>query len=98
GRGIDRFRRSTNGQIIAIDANAIAASTSQLGLEYFWEGDIQLESAPDSPPSAGTTRINLWQNNLAALLLRRRFGGELLRSTGAAMLSQVNYYTANSPA
>jgi hypothetical protein len=32
------------------------------------------------------------------LLLRRRFGCELLRSTGASMLSNVNYYTANSPA
>jgi hypothetical protein len=57
-----------------------------------------MESAPDSPPTASTVRISLWQNNLTALLLRRHFGVELLRSTGAAMLSSVNYYTSNSPA
>src|SRR5262245_21328281 len=87
-----------NGEMIAIDANAVAASTSALGLDIFRQGDIQMETAPDSPPTASTVRINLWQSNLSALLLRRRFGCELLRSTGAAMLNNVNYYTANRPA
>jgi HK97 family phage major capsid protein len=87
-----------SGEMIAIDANAVAASSSALGLDIFQQGDIQMESAPDSPPTASTTRINLWQHNLSALLLRRRFGCELLRTTGAAMLSGVNYYTSNSPA
>jgi HK97 family phage major capsid protein len=87
-----------NGTIVAIDANAVAASTSALGTEYFRHGDIQMSDAPDSPPTAATTRVNLWQSNLTALLLRRRFGCELLRTTGASMLSSVNYYTSNSPA
>jgi hypothetical protein len=86
------------GTIVAIDANAVAASNSVLGTEYFRHGDVQMESSPDSPPTASTVRVNLWQNNLLALILRRRFGRELLRSTGAAMLSNVNYYTSNSPA
>jgi HK97 family phage major capsid protein len=87
-----------NGTMVAIDANAVAASNSVLGTDYFRHGDVQMESVPDSPPIASTTRLNLWQANLAALLLRRRFGCELLRTTGASMLSQVNYYTSNSPA
>jgi HK97 family phage major capsid protein len=87
-----------NGQMIAIDANAVAASSSVLGTEYFRHGDIEMQSAPDSPPTSATTRISLWQQDLSALLLRRRFGCELLRSTGASMLSSVNYYTSNSPA
>jgi hypothetical protein len=87
-----------SGQVIAIDAHSIAASTSALGMEILRQGDIQMSDAPDSPPTAATTRISLWQSNLVALLLRRHFGCELLRSTGAAMLSSVNYYTSNSPA
>lgn len=86
------------GQMIAIDANAVAASTSALGTDFFRQADIQMESSPDSPPVASTTRLSLWQNNLTALLLRRHFGCELLRTTGASMLSSVNYYTSNSPA
>jgi hypothetical protein len=62
------------------------------------QGDIELSGSPDSPPTSATTRINLWQNDLVALLLRRYFGCELLRTNGAAMLTGVNYYTGNSPA
>lgn len=87
-----------NGTMVAIDANTVAVSTGALGLQVLQQGDIQMESSPDSPPTASTTRLSLWQNNLVALLLRRYFGCELLRSTGAAMLSSVNYYTSNSPA
>src|SRR5262249_34550521 len=87
-----------NGQIIAVDGNAVAASTSQLGVETFREGDVEMSTTPDSPPLASTTRINLWQNDLAALVLRRRFGCELLRTTGASLLSSVNYFNSNSPA
>jgi HK97 family phage major capsid protein len=87
-----------NGEMIAIDANAVAASTSALGTEFFRHSDIQMSDAPDSPPTGSTMRISLWQSNLTALLLRRRFGCELLRTTGASMLSSVNYYTSNSPA
>jgi HK97 family phage major capsid protein len=87
-----------SGTMVAIDANTVAASTSALGMEILREGDVQMESAPDSPPTAATTRISLWQHNLTALLLRRRFGCELLRTTGAAMLNGINYYTSNSPA
>jgi HK97 family phage major capsid protein len=87
-----------NGEMIAIDANAVAASTSALGIEFFRHGDVQMSDAPDSPPVASTTLVNLWQHNLSALLLRRRFGCELLRATGASMLNRVNYFTSNSPA
>ena len=57
-----------------------------------------MSNTPDSPATASTTKVSLFQNDLTALLLRRHFGCELLRSTGAAMLNSVNYYTANSPA
>jgi HK97 family phage major capsid protein len=87
-----------SGTIVAVDANAIAASTSALGTDFFRQADVQMESAPDSPPTGATVRLSLWQNNLVALLLRRRFGCELLRTTGASMLSSVNYFTSNSPA
>jgi HK97 family phage major capsid protein len=87
-----------SGEIIAIDANAVAASSSALGTDFFRHGDIQMETAPDSPVIASTVRVPLWQNDLSALLLRRRFGCQLLRTTGAAMISGANYYTANSPA
>jgi hypothetical protein len=50
-----------------------------------------------SMPSASESTCDA-RSNLTALILRRHFGCELLRTTGAAMLSSVNYYTSNSPA
>jgi HK97 family phage major capsid protein len=87
-----------SGQMIAVDAGAVAASSSALGVEILREGDIELSDAPDSPETSSTTKVSLWQHDLTALLMRRRFGCELLRTTGAAMISGINYYTSNSPA
>jgi hypothetical protein len=56
------------GTMVAIDANAVAASTSALGLEIFQQGDIDMSTTPDSPAVASTVRVNLWQNDLSALL------------------------------
>jgi hypothetical protein len=53
------------GTMVAIDANAVAASTSALGIDFFRHGDVQMSDAPDSPPTSATTRVNLWQSDLS---------------------------------
>jgi hypothetical protein len=45
-----------NGEMIAIDANAVAANASALGLEILRQGDIQMQTAPEKcrpTPSGG---------------------------------------------
>jgi hypothetical protein len=55
------------------------------------QGTIQMETAPDSPPTGATTVISLWQNDLVALRMERFFGFTIMRNNGVASLSGVNY-------
>jgi hypothetical protein len=52
---------------------------------------LNLETAPDSPVVAGTTLLSLWQADLRALRLERFFGFTIMRASGIASLSGVNY-------
>jgi hypothetical protein len=87
----------TSGEMILLDAGAVAAGTSgALVLEQSNEATIQLDTAPDSPQSATTNVISLWQNNLSAIRAERYLGAKLIRSDAIAKLSGVSY-TGNSP-
>jgi hypothetical protein len=61
------------------------------------EASVQLDSAPDSPPSASTTTVSLWQENLFGLKAERFFAAEKITSTGVAVLTGATY-TGDVPA
>ena len=61
------------GNVILIDATGIAAASGDVTLNEFREGSVQLDTSPDSPPSAATNFISLWQNNLSAIVVERSF-------------------------
>ncbi len=52
---------------------------------------LQFETAPDSPQTALTGMVSLWQRDLRALMAERWFGFKKARTTAVAMLSGVNY-------
>ena len=57
---------------------------------------LQMDSAPDSPPTASTNMINLWQNNMVATKVERFFGAKVVGSNAVAMITSANY-TGGSP-
>lgn len=80
-----------SGTIVVVDANAVAGAADTLLIDSTREVSIQMSSTPDSPPTASTTLVSLWQTNSVGMKAERYFGAELLRSNGAAVISSVSY-------
>jgi hypothetical protein len=76
---------------ILFDATSICANSDLITPGRSEQATLQLETSPDSPPVAGTTLLSLWQNDLISLRLERWFGYTVLRSSGVAVLTAVNY-------
>jgi hypothetical protein len=55
------------------------------------QSTLQMETSPDSPPAASTNALSLWQSDLLALRMERFFGYTVMRASGVASLSGVNY-------
>jgi hypothetical protein len=82
----------TAGQVVLVDATGIAAGSDTIVLNTMSEGTIMPDTAPDSPQSASTNVVSLWQSDLSAVLLERWFGIERLRSNCVAAVSNSNSY------
>jgi hypothetical protein len=77
---------------LLFDATAIVGNSEGIIPGRSEQGTLQMEStAPDSPPTASTVLLSLWQNDLICLRLERFFGFTIMRSSGVASLSGVNY-------
>jgi hypothetical protein len=55
------------------------------------EAIVAVDTTPDSPISANTVSISLWQHNLVGLKSERFFGVAKLTSTGVCALTGVAY-------
>jgi HK97 family phage major capsid protein len=87
----------TAGQLILVDASGVAAASLDFELEDARHVTLDLNDAPDSPPTASTVGTSLWQQNLVALRCTRYFGVERLRTSAVAIIENVAF-TGNSPA
>ena len=88
----------SNGQVALIDASGVGAASGDIGLNEMSEGTVVLDTAPDSPPSASTNYISLWQMNMRAVVCERFFVAVRLRSDACATLTNSNSYQGgNSP-
>jgi HK97 family phage major capsid protein len=86
----------TTGEIILVDASAVAAGQDGLVLDSTREATLQSDTVPDSPPGAATPVISLWQNDMVALRAERFIGAKLLRSDACAKITGAGY-TGGSP-
>lgn len=86
------------GTLGLIDAAGLAGDALGIELTPARHANIQLNDSPDSPETASTTFINLWQNNLMALKPEVYFGVERLRTNAYAYVSGVNWGSTDSPA
>lgn len=82
--------------MVLVDAQQVAAASETIQLEAAREAAVQMDSAPDSPPSGTTNFLSLWQTNHVGLRAERFFGATKLTSSGAAVLTGANY-SGDSP-
>jgi hypothetical protein len=81
----------TAGEIILVDASQVAAATEGLTLDSSSEASIELATPGDSPPTASTSMVSLFQLNLSAIKCERYIGAKVLRSDAVAKITGVSY-------
>jgi hypothetical protein len=77
--------------IILADATQIAAASETITLNSSNETTLQMDTTPDSPPTASTAYVSLWQMNWRALRAERYFGAVKLGTTGVCVITSVNW-------
>jgi len=85
-----------SGLLILIDAAQIAAAALPIELDTTDQATIQMDTAPDSPPTSTSNVVSLWQMNETALRCTRYIAAERLRDTAVAIVSNVTGL-GNSP-
>jgi hypothetical protein len=76
--------------IILADAAGLAAGSGDVVLSQMQDGILQMDSAPDSPSTASTNLVSLWQHNLTAAVVERWLVASRLRSDAVAVSSYGN--------
>ena len=85
------------GTWMVIDASAFIASSGDVELNIYDQMSIQFDTAPDSPPTAATNIVSLWQNNLVALIAERFFTVARVRSNSVAVIVGTDLGIGFSP-
>ncbi len=87
------------GTLGLIDCAGIAGDVEGVELKTARHATIELEDAPDSPATAATVAVNLWQRGLVGLMPHVYFGAERLRDSAFAYISDVQWNgSGDSPA
>jgi len=83
----------TGSLIVAINAPEILlADDGAVSVDMSREASLQMDSAPDSPPTASTIMVSLWQRNMVALRAERMINW-MRRRDGAVQYIQNAHYT-----
>ncbi len=77
---------------VALNARDILlADDGQVEVDVSTEASIQADSAPDSPQTASTVYMSLWQNDMVGIRCTRMINWKAARSTSVAYISGANY-------
>jgi HK97 family phage major capsid protein/HK97 family phage prohead protease len=78
--------------IIFVNADDIYfADDGPVTIDASREASLQMDSAPDSPPTASTVLTSLWQNNLVALRAERYMNWAKRRNAAVAYIDNAQY-------
>jgi HK97 family phage prohead protease len=77
--------------IIALAPEILLADDGAVTIDVSREASLQMDTAPDSPPTASTVTVSLWQQNLIAVKAERFINWKLRRSTAVAYIQSAVY-------
>ena len=78
------------GVVTLLDASRFAGASDPVTIEQFNHANVQFDSVPDSPPTASTNVLSLWQANMTGILAERWIGIQRLSSGSVASVSNAN--------
>ena len=77
--------------IIVRAPDILLADDGQVTIDASREASLQMETAPDSPFTASTTLVSLWQHNMIAIKAERYINWGKARSTAVDMIQGAKY-------
>ena len=77
--------------IFLLPREIMLADDGQVVIDASNQASVQLDTAPDSPPTASTALISLWQMNMTGLRAERWINWLKRRSTAVGYISNANY-------
>ena len=85
------------GNVYVIDATAFVASSGDVELNVYDQMSLQMDTAPNSPPTLATNVVSLWQLNLVGLVAERYFMVTKVRDSSVAVMTGVDLGIGFSP-
>jgi len=83
---------NNGGRILLVKAPEILlADDGQVSIDVSREASLQMDSTPDSPPTASTVLVSLWQHNLIAVKAERYINWVKRRATAVAYINYAKY-------
>jgi hypothetical protein len=79
------------GTLGLIDGAGLAGDVEGVTITLAKHATLQLNDAPDSPPTAATTMVNLFQAGLVALMPEAYFAVARMRNTAFAKITNINW-------
>jgi HK97 family phage major capsid protein/HK97 family phage prohead protease len=78
--------------IVAVNApEVLLADDGQVSVDISREASLQMDSAPDSPPTASTVTVSLWQHNMVGIRAERSINYLKRRDTAVQYIEGANY-------
>lgn len=77
--------------IFALPREILLADDGQVVIDASNQASVQMDGAPDSPPTASTNMVSLWQMNYVGLRAERWINWLKRRSTAVAYISNAAY-------
>jgi HK97 family phage major capsid protein/HK97 family phage prohead protease len=77
--------------IFLLPREIMLADDGQVVIDASNQASVQMDTAPDSPPTASTALISLWQMNFVGLRAERWINWLKRRSTAVGYISNANY-------
>ncbi|MFZ2252601.1 MAG: phage major capsid protein [Minisyncoccia bacterium] len=77
--------------IIAVNAPNIAMAEGGIEVDISREASLQMNDSPDSPETASTVMVSLWQRNLVAIKAERFITWKKKRDTSVQLITHAKY-------
>jgi HK97 family phage major capsid protein len=86
-------RDSSGGILVLLDASAVGVGVEGARVARSEQATLQMNDAPDDPPTATSVQVSLWQSGLVAFLVELFANWKLARSGAVALVTGANYPT-----
>lgn len=80
-----------SGEVSLVNAQDIYLAEGEITVDISDQASLQMDTTPDSPPTASTVLVSLWQHNMIGFLVEKRINYKKRRASAVALLTGASY-------